>query len=207
MKRFFIAVLVVGGITQWWMRQPAAVTVASLPPPVTVAAPASERDLPVQRSVSDGTAFDVNGHRVVPLAEYAITARVLSAQRYHADRESRLSPLDLALGWGNMSRKSVVDRLSISQSGRWYHWRYSGDPPIPHREIERSSANVHIVPASTDVARRLSDAEAGTVVSLRGYLIEARGEDGWSWRSSLTRDDTGGGACEIMLVMAVEVYR
>jgi hypothetical protein len=207
MKKLFIAVLVVGGATQWWMRQPAAVAVASAPPEVRIAAPASERDAPLQREVSGGNAFEINGHEARPLAEYAVTARVLSVERYHADRGAQLSPVDLALGWGNMSRRSVLDRLSISQGGRWYHYRYSGEPPIPQREIERSSANVHVIPATPEVARVLADASKDTVVSLRGYLIEARGTDGWTWRSSLTRDDTGNGSCEVMFVQSVEVYR
>jgi hypothetical protein len=207
MKKVVIAVLVVGGLTQWWMRKPAAVVVAAPPPEVRIAVPVSERDAPVQRDAAGRTAFELNGHEVRPLAEYAITARVLSVERYHADRAAQLSPVDLALGWGSMSRKSVADRVSVSQGGRWYHWRYSGEPPIPTREIERSSANVHIIPASKDVARIVADADAGSVVSLRGYLIEARGKDGWAWRSSLSRDDTGDGSCEVMFVQAAEVYR
>lgn len=207
MKKIFIAVLIVGGLTQWWMRQPAAVTVASPPPQVRVAAPASEREPPVQRTHAASMIFEINGHEVRPLAEYAITARVLSVERYHADRAAQLSPVDLALGWGEMSRKSVADRITVSQGGRWYHWRYTGAPPIPHREIERSSANVHMVPASKAVAEVLADAGKDSVVSLRGYLIEARGKDGWVWRSSLSRDDTGDGSCEVMFVQAAEVYR
>lgn len=207
MKKLVIAVLIVGGATQWWMRQPAAVTVVSPPPEVRIAAPDSERGTPVQRGFSGRTAFDVNGHEVRPLAEYAVTARVLSIERYHSDRGAQLSPVDLALGWGSMSRKSVADRISVSQSGRWYQWRYSGEPPIPHREIEQSSANVHIIPASKEVARIVAGAGAGSVVSLRGYLVEAKGRDGWTWRSSLSRDDTGDGSCELMFVQAAEVYR
>lgn len=207
MKQLFIAFLVVGGLTHWWMRAPASVAVASPPPQVRISAPESERGMPVQRGFSGNAMFDVNGHEVRPLAEYAITARVLSTERYHADRAAKLSPVDLALGWGNMSRPSVADRISVSQSGRWYHWRYSGAPPIPHDEISRSSANVHIIPASKEVAKIVADAGKGSVVSLRGYLIEARGKDGWTWRSSLSRDDTGDGSCEVMFVQAAEVYR
>lgn len=207
MKKFIIAVLIAGGTLQWWMRQPAAVAVSSAPPEVRIAAPDSERADPAQRDFSGRSAFVVNGHELRPLAEYAVTARVLAVERYHADRAAQLSPLDLALGWGNMSRKSVAERISVSQSGRWYHWRYSGEPPIPHREIERSSANVHVIPASKDVAKIVSEAGTGSVVSLRGYLVEAKGKDGWTWRSSLSRDDTGDGSCEVMFVQAAEVYR
>lgn len=207
MKKFFVVFLVVGGLAHWWSRAPASVVVHSPPPQASVAAPTSERGTPIQRSVSGNATFDINGHEVRPLAEYAITARVLASERYHADRAAQLSPVDLALGWGNMSRASVVDRISVSQSGRWYHWRYSGSPPIPHDEISKSSANVHIIPASKEVAKIVADADKGSVVTLRGYLIEARGKDGWTWRSSLSRDDTGDGSCEVMFVQVAEVYR
>jgi len=168
MKKFFIVLIVVGGLAHWWTRAPASVAVDSPPPTVSVSAPSSERGMPIQRSFSGNSTFAVNGHEMRPLAEYAVTARVLSSERYHADRAAQLSPMDLALGWGNMSRPSVADRVSVSQGRRWYHWRYSGTPPIPHDEISRSSANVHIIPASKEVARILGDADKGSVVSLRG---------------------------------------
>jgi hypothetical protein len=139
------------------------------------------------------------------LAQFAISARVLSAEKYRIGREAELSPIDLALGWGRMSDSAVVERLSISQSGRWYHWRYSGSAPIPHREIETSSANMHLIPANPEVLRTLENARKGAVVTIKGYLVEARGKDGWSWRSSLSRDDTGNGACEVVFVQSAEV--
>jgi len=43
------------------------------------------------------------------------------------------------------------------------------------------------------------------VIALHGRLIEAQRSDGWHWRSSLRRDDTGAGACELVLVDAVEI--
>jgi hypothetical protein len=36
--------------------------------------------------------------------------------------------------------------------------------------------------------------------------VEAQGRDGWSWRSSLTREDTGAGACELVFVQAIELH-
>ena len=62
------------------------------------------------------------------------------------DREADYAPTDLALGWGRMTEDAVVARLDIRQSGRWYRYRWQGDPPIPLAEIVRSSANMHMVP-------------------------------------------------------------
>lgn len=139
-------------------------------------------------------------HELEPLADFAITARVLSRENYRFDRAAVLSPVDLALGWGPMSDDEVLRRLTISQGGRWYFYRWSGEPPIPVHEIVRHSANMHLIPADDGIASTLSRVRPGHVVELRGKLVEARGADGFRWRSSLTREDSGDGACEIVYV-------
>jgi hypothetical protein len=99
----------------------------------------------------------------------------------------------------------VLARIDVSQSGRFYYWRYTGSPPIPHREIELSSANMHLIPATKAIEKKLKSLRPGNVVALRGYLVDVRSEDGFRWTSSLTRDDTGAGACELVWVAEVEV--
>jgi hypothetical protein len=126
-------------------------------------------------------------------------------ERYRMGREADLSPVDFALGWGPMSDAAVIDRLSISQSGRWYHFRWEGSPPIEPSLMAKSSANTHLVPADDLVKKRLLNVSKGAVVKLSGYLINVRHSDGWTWRSSLSRDDTGGGSCELMWVTDVQV--
>lgn len=103
-----------------------------------------------------------------------------------------------------MSDNAILERINITQSGRFYYWT-TPDYPIPRREIETSSANVHIVPANETVLQHLSAIRRGHVVRLTGYLIEVQGSDGWRWKSSLTRADTGRGACELIWVERVDV--
>jgi hypothetical protein len=139
------------------------------------------------------------GYQIQALAHFELEARVLGVEHYRYDRGADLSPVDLALGWGRMSDSAVLDRITISQGGRAYFWR-TLQYPIPRQEIETSSANMHLVPANDEMARQLSAVRRGHMVRLSGYLIEARGADGWRWRSSLTRTDTGNGACELIWV-------
>lgn len=72
-------------------------------------------------------------------------------------------------------------------------------------EISRHSSNMHMVPLDDDVRATLLDARRGHLVRITGWLIEARANDGWRWRSSLSRGDTGQGACELVLVERVEL--
>lgn len=159
------------------------------------------REAPRQEHLEPGAAaFTHQDYQITPLARFSLTARVLSYARYRWDAGSALSPVDLALGWQAMSDSDVLSHLSIEQSHRWYTYRWEGEPPLDPHTIAVSSANMHMIPARADVARRLERLRRGHVVTLRGYLVEARRADGWFWRSSLTRDDQGAGACELVWV-------
>ena len=161
-------------------------------------------EIPLQSSASESS-LQRAGYVIEPLASYDIRARVLSIERYRMGREADLSPVDFALGWGPMSDGAVLDKLTISQSNRWYHFRWEGSPPIDPTLMAKSSANTHLVPANDSVKDRLLKVSKGEVVRLSGYLISVRHADGWTWRSSLSRDDTGGGSCELMWVTDVQV--
>ncbi len=139
-------------------------------------------------------------------AHFELTARVLSREDYRFDEGAALAPTDLALGWGRMSDSAVLDRIRISQGGRFYHWQVD-DFPIPRREIERSSANMHIIPADAGVRGMLARIRPGEVVHIEGFLVDARRPDGWHWNTSLTRDDTGNGACELVFVESLVIDR
>jgi hypothetical protein len=154
---------------------------------------------PVQVDFAGARAFEHQGLQILPIATLDVEARVLSSERYWMSREGRLSPIDLALGWGPMSDQSVLDRINITQGGRFYYW-WTARPPIASAEIARHSANMHLIPANDLVWRRLKSFRPGQVVRLQGYLVRATGPDGWRWESSLSRTDTGAGACELLWV-------
>lgn len=161
---------------------------------------------PVQQAVGrDAPVFAKDGFRVAALATFELEARVLRSKNYCCSGQDRLAPVDVAFGWGRMSDEAVLARIDVSQSGRFYYWRYEGAPPIPHREIELSSANMHLIPATRAIEKKLKDLRPGNVVALKGYLVDVQGEGGFRWRSSLTREDTGNGACELIWVEEVEV--
>lgn len=142
---------------------------------------------------------------IYPLACFQVDALVLGRMDYRdGDFESRLAPYDLALGWGSLAEEKTAASISVTQGGRFYHWR--GNPlPLPMEEIIRSSANMHIIPADGGVERFIAAVRPGQKVSLKGKLVAVRGPDRWGWVSSLTRLDSGDGACEVFFVEQADV--
>jgi hypothetical protein len=162
-------------------------------------------EAPLQQPVDSAVAGWSKGEIALkPLAKFALSARVLGRANYRWDTEAQLVPTDLALGWGRMSDSAVLDNVEISQSTRFYFWRVR-EFPIPEREIVESSANMHLIPADRDVERAIGRTRVGDVVRLDGYLVEANWPNGYTWTSSLTRSDSGAGACELIWVEHFEI--
>jgi hypothetical protein len=140
-----------------------------------------------------------------PLAHFALDARVLHRKIYRWDRQAALVPVDLALGWGPMSDQRVLDGLKITQSMRFYWYEWTRQPPIPQEQIISHSTNLHVIPSTPEIESRCKSLRAGTLVHLSGDLVEVTAPGMGAWRSSLSRTDTGNGACELMWVKELSI--
>ena len=148
-------------------------------------------------------AFQFGNYQLTPLADFDVEARVLSVERYRTDVSSRLSPIDFALGWGPMSDSAVLEHFRIKQGGRFFSI-YPDEQAIDMKLALLSAANMHLIPASGTLEDELKRVRPGNVVRLRGQLVSALGPNNFTWRSSLTRTDTGNGACELFYVEGIE---
>ena len=155
---------------------------------------------PLQSDLEEPWTLSRDDFQVVGQAQFSAEVRVLARERYRVGALADVSPLDIAVGWGPMSDSAVLADLKVSQSGRFYFWQYEDEPPIPRRDIETHSANWHLVPADSDVWRKLRGLRVGDVVKLDGMLVNLENPDVGTRITSLTRNDTGAGACEIVYV-------
>lgn len=172
--------------------------VVTYPPGVTAATPPQQTNLTSEKKWTEGE------YTIEALAEYKIKARVLSRNNFSFGKESDLSPFDLALGWGPMSDQGIIDKIDVSQRNRWYHWN-ADIFPIPRKEISLNSANVHIIPKDEIIEEKFDKVYKGSLIEMKGYLVKVTAPRGWRWVSSLRRDDTGGGSCELFWVEEVAV--
>jgi hypothetical protein len=89
--------------------------------------------------------------------------------------------------------------VSYDQLTRYYFW-HTGDGSLDLAYISSHSANMHMVPATANLSRGLKRVGTGDRVRIRGLLINLSREDGFVWKTSMTRLDTGPGACELIWV-------
>ncbi len=210
LREWLVLGLIVG-VIGWWFSpvsprgaavpsHAAGATIDCRPPPrVTPGSSPRQSDVP-----SSLAPFQLQAATLTPLAGFSIEARVLSREDYRSGREAALSPTDLALGWGRMRDDDVLSRLDISQGARFYSYRWQDMPPLPPDEIVRSSANMHLIPSDAHTAEALQDVRKDDRVRIEGWLVEAEAPDGWRWRSSTSREDSGAGACELIYVCSIQ---
>ena len=158
---------------------------------------------PVQRDIDSAATIERGVFRLRPRAEFSATVRVLSREDYSLGELADLVPTDFAVGWGPMSDSAVLDDVKITQSNRFYYWR-TEHWPIGRGEIESHSANWHVIPDNTAVRSVLGRLRPGSIVELEGELVDIEGENGFM-RTSLTRLDTGAGACEVLLAKSARI--
>jgi hypothetical protein len=196
MRRVLYVILAIAAIVAWrdWNRR-----AIDHPPGVLVP------EYPRQEAAAPGATIELNGFRLTPRAAFSIRARVLSRENYYLGTEADLAPMDLALGWGAMSDQAILDRIDITQGSRWYFTRYELPAPLADRDIIRHSGNMHMVPANPQILRQLKQVRRGDIVQVQGYLVDVDHPSGFRWRTSLSRDDTGGGSCEILYLERIRI--
>jgi hypothetical protein len=137
--------------------------------------------------------------RVLPRAAFDIQAMVAGAEPYSFDDGAFLSPVDLVMTWGRLPEEPYRSRVSYYQITRYYFWR-TRDPGLDLRYVATHSANMHMIPSTRNLARALAHVGSHEPVRVRGLLVDVESARGYRWRTSLSRDDTGPGACELVWV-------
>jgi hypothetical protein len=103
-----------------------------------------------------------------------------------------------------MSDSSVLEHINIKQRARFYTWS-AKTLPISTKDINIHSANMHLIPATESIRNQFESIRVGSIVQIKGKLVEINSLEGRRWKSSITRKDTGGGACEIIWVESIVV--
>jgi len=185
-----------GGLYWWIYDRP-----VSHPPGMLAA------EAPAQRDLDPPPRFDARGFVFTERARYDITARVLRREIYRADGAASLAPVDLAVGWGPLSDSAIIDRLEFSQMGRFFYWKPKDQAtfPLSPEALIPHAAQMHLIPATKPLDDRIRRLRPGQIVTIGGYLVDVSGPHGFQWSTSLTRTDTGDGACEILWVETLDV--
>jgi hypothetical protein len=107
-------------------------------------------------------------------------------------------PVDLLLTWGNLSNPEVDQWMSWAQSGRAARFHQSENGPFTENYMISHATNVHVIPATETLETAVMELTPDEDVLLAGLLVDVESTSQGILFTSLTRTDTGQGACEIL---------
>src|SRR5690606_8782050 len=148
-------------------------------------------------------------YRVEPQFEYELYGLVVSyrqhdgSSRMHRRANDHLNVADVCVLWGDNARNEHLDEFEFwngiftcnvhtKSTEAWQSFRLDG------------MSNNHLISDDADIRERLRDVRIGDQVRIRGQLASYESSAG-KRGTSITRDDTGDGACETIYVEEFEI--
>ena len=154
-------------------------------------------------------------YTVKPVADYEIWGLVVSNHDtsswwnwIHKASNDNLNVVDLCVVFAENVKSGGYAGLDYS-SGQFVCYVQTSSSEQWQRFSMRALANNHLLADRPSIVAKLRDVRIGDQVRIRGWLSEYAHNHGFAFTrgTSLTRDDTGNGACETIYVQEVEVLR
>ena len=145
---------------------------------------------------------------ITPVAAYKLSGMVVGKKSYSDDWDGKISPVDLAVVWGKLVEPEQGRYITFSQSSRWYHYKWKAGSPVDASFVLTHSGNNHIIPDNENIRRATKTIKKKDKVILEGFLVNLKGTyKGRTviWNTSLLRNDTGNGSCELFYVSKVRI--
>lgn len=169
---------------------------------------------PLQEFITSGPLnFDYKGQKitVMPEATYTIRGLIVSHNdpgawyRFDLTHDDKsLDTRDLCLIWGSNVERTEYDKVSYHNDDWACNWSYGRD--ISYFSDTEISNN-HLITAKPGIRQQIARLNLGDQVEIKGRLV-SYSEERWGARvrhTSLSREDKGNGACEIIFVESLRV--
>ena len=179
-------------------------TIHRLPPPAEIAPeiyaePAQEPDAMEPFTVTKENIT----YTITPLFTYDISGLLVTQHNSrswidisHKAWKDFLNTKDISLIWGYNIKAGDYRKLHYYHADWTGYYEYSS----PVDFVGKCFSNNHLLPADDKVAKAILSAQVGDQVRAKGYLVNYSHSGGFERKTSVTRDDTGNGACEIIYV-------
>lgn len=161
---------------------------------------------PSQVARGVGRVFAVGDFTLRTLAEYDIHGIVVKKAHSYYDGLSSISWSDIGIGYGAfLTDPALLGQYRFFENERFLWARPKSGHEATFEAHLAEFSNNHLIFATKQLEAKAEGVREGRRIRLRGYLVAA---DNGRVRmvSSLTRDDTGPGACEILFVTDVKTW-
>ncbi len=150
-------------------------------------------------------------YAIDPIHSYELSGLVVTAHDSdsffdisHKDWNDYLNTKDICVVWGGNLDRRFLPKMEF-WSGNWTCYFRTGDAEAWRNFKPNQISNNHVLPADEAIAELLRGIRVGDEIRLKGHLVNYSIDGGHPRKSSVVREDTGNGACEILYVEEAHV--
>jgi len=154
---------------------------------------------------------------ITPLFNYELYGLVVSEHNskswldyYHEEWKDFINFKDVCVVWGDNVETEVYQELKFHNgSFTCYIDSKSGaDKTAVFQKFKDSAlSNNHLLSENDIINQKIMRAEEGDQIYLKGYLVQYSQQDEFKRGSSVSRTDTGNGACETIYITDFEIIK
>ncbi len=159
---------------------------------------------PIIEKIKESESFEYKESSLTSVMAVKAKVRVLDRERYFFDNMSSFSPIDVLIGWNEMSDQRNLEFLHFSMSSRDWDHKLTR-LPLSVQEIRDQTALWHLIPSTPEIKKRINNLRDGHIITLEGYLVNVLDKEGFKWETSTSLDDTQRPRNEIVWVTSLAV--
>jgi len=155
-------------------------------------------------------------YNITPIYNYELYGLVVSYHHskswfdyYHEKWKDFINIKDVCVIWGNNIETEVYKEMKFN-SGSWtcyFKFKSGTSQEVWSKFKNDSGSNNHLLSDIEEVNEMIMNVEEGDQVYLKGYLVEYSSNEGFRRGTSVTRTDTGNGACETIYVTDLQIIK
>ncbi len=151
-------------------------------------------------------------YQIQPLYDYDIYGMVVSYRHHNSSYGlhklwgDHLNVADFCVVWRNNAFEAQLDKIDFSNGQFTCNFKTTNQLAWESFNMSQLSNN-HLLTADSYVRDQLEDIHIGDQIRIRGWLSTYRNDQGDSRDTSITRNDTGNGACETIFVNQVDILK
>lgn len=197
-KAFVISALIWG--FSYWRSLKVPKTISHLQNMDTEPIQTASMTKPFTRSIKGHT------YQIEPVYDYELYGLVVSDHHsdawYDMEHESwndYLNTKDICVIWGANILNPHLSKINFSH-GNWTCYASTKSNEAWQSFNQHQLSNNHIIPASKDIEKLVSNSNVGDEIRIKGHLVNYSVNNGPQRKTSTIRTDKENGACEIIYV-------
>ena len=172
-------------------------------------------DPPLQTKISHApfkTEVNAVNYQIQPLYDYALYGLVVSYAHHDGDTmlhklwNDHLNTTDVCVVWSNSAFDLDLNDYSF-WNGQFTCNIKTSDSAAWARFDMKQLSNNHLLSNDKVIRNKINNISIGDQIYIKGWLSEYASEGGGKRGTSITREDTGNGACETIFVTEFEILR